>query len=252
MGNPTAGKWQQLEVDGKTCDVFAPTDPGPYALLYLHDMGLESLADNPVWTRLLEERRLLTLCPHGGHSWWANRTCPEFDPKLTPERYLIDSVLAFVRESWGIRPPKIGVTGIGMGGQGALRLAMKYPSILSVATAISAAIDYHNWYGRGTPIDVMYIDKEAARQDTMLLHIQPLNWPRHILFLIDPADTEWLDGNMRLHEKLAALGIPHEYDLQTSAGGHSWEYFDHVAPRVIDFICRGLDAEGRRIPVWRE
>src|SRR5947208_3574414 len=102
-----------------------------------------------------------------------------------------------------------------MGGQGALRLAMKYASRFPVVAAVSAAIDYQNLYGRGTTIDEMYADKEAARQDTAPLHVHPLNSPRHIFFAIDPADREWLDGNRKLHEKLAALGIAHEYDSST-------------------------------------
>ena len=252
MSDRVTGEWQQLKLSGKLCDVFHPAEPGPYALLHLDDIELEPLAGNPVWTSLLDERRLMTVCPRGEQSWWTNRICSKFDPEWSPERYLMHGVLPEIRARWGIEPPKIGVTGIGMGGQGALRLAMKHPGIFPVTAAISAAIDYHQWYGRGTAIDEMYADKEAARQDTVLLHIRPLNWPRHILFVIDPTDTEWLDGNRRLHEKLAALGIAHEVDLQTSAGGHTWEYFNHAAGRILDFVSRELQAESVRIPMWRD
>ena len=246
MSNATVASWQSIEVAGKACDIFEPARPGPYVVLHLHGVGMETLAGNQVWTRLLDERGLRAICPHGKRSWWTSRVCSEFDAKLTAERHLLENGLPFIRERWGAEPPKIALTGISMGGQGALRLAMKYPARFPVVAAISSAIDYQNWYGQGTTIDEMYPDKEAVRQDTALLHVHPLNWPRNMLFAIDPADRQWLDGNQRLHEKLSALGIPHQYDFETTAGGHSWEYFNHMAPRVIDFVMSSLEAERLR------
>ena len=247
MGTDPSSAWQSVSVTGKPCDIFEPRTPGPFVLLYLHGVGLETLAGNTVWTRLLDERGLRAICPHGKLSWWTNRICPEFDAQGTAEKHLLHNVLPFIQDRWGVAPPKIGLCGISMGGQGALRLAMKYAGRFPVVAAISAAIDYQIWYGRGTTIDEMYKDQESVRQDTATLHVHPLNWPRHLLFAIDPSDREWFDGNRRLHEKLASMGIPHEYDFSTSAGGHSWDYFDHMAGRVIDFVCRGLEAESLRI-----
>ena len=247
MSSTTNSSWQSIEVAGKGCDIFEPARPGPYVVLHLHGVGMETLAGNAVWMRIMEERGLRAICPHGKRSWWTNRACAEFDAKLTAERHVLENVLPFIRQRWAVEPPAIGLTGISMGGQGALRFAMKYAAKFPVVAAISAAIDYQNLYGQGTTIDEMYPDKEAIRQDTALLHVHPLNWPRNMLFVIDPADRMWLDGNQRLHEKLNALGIPHQYDFETSAGGHSWDYFNHMAPRVIDFVVRGLEAEGLRV-----
>jgi pimeloyl-ACP methyl ester carboxylesterase len=241
-----------VKVAGKTCDVFEPSRPGPFALLFLHGIGRETLAVNPVWSALLEQHGLRTICPHGQRCWWVNRVCLEFDPECTPERYLLQQVVPYMAERWKVEPPKIGLCGISMGGQGALRLAMKWPNRFPVVAALAAAIDFQNWYGRGTTLDAMYPDKEAVRQDSVPLHVHPLNWPRQLLFAVDPADREWLDGNRRLHEKLAALGIPHEFDFQTRAGGHSWEYCNHQARRVIEFLHRGLESESLRLPLGKE
>jgi S-formylglutathione hydrolase len=134
-----------------------------------------------------------------------------------------------------------------MGGQGALRLAFKHPELFPVVAAISAAIDYYELYDQGTTIDSMYDSKEQCRQDTALLHIHPSRYPPHIFFCIDPDDANWHRGNDRLHEKLAALGVSHEMDLSTRAGGHSWEYFNHMAERVLKFVRTGLEYESRRL-----
>ena len=93
----------------------------------------------------------------------------------------------------------------------------------------------------------MYDSKEQCRQDTAILHVPPHDYPPHIFIAIDPADGAWYRGNDRLHEKLTALGIPHECDLTTRAGGHSWDYFNHMAERAIRFLIASLEKESRRL-----
>jgi S-formylglutathione hydrolase len=242
------GTWARAPIRGKPADLYDP--PGEarprFAVLYLHDEDAASLRDRPAFTRLFDELRLGCVCPHGGLSWWAARVCPDFDPALPAERYLLDHVLPFVRERWGIEPPGVGLVGIGMGGQGALRLAFRYPQRFPVVAAMAAAIDYHERYGYGTPLDEMYDSKEQCRQDTAVLHVHPSDYPAHIFFCADPED-DWHRGNDRLHEKLTALGIPHEADLATSGSGHSWAYFDRMAERAVRFVHDGLVRQSRRL-----
>jgi enterochelin esterase-like enzyme len=241
--------WTTVDIGGKSADVFEPSRAGrpQSGVLHLHGIGLETLSDRPVFTRWLEELQLACVCPHGQRSWWTDRICSEFDSRITPERYLLEQVVPFFHERWDLGPRAIGLQGISMGGQGALRLAFKHPDIFPVVAAISAAIDYHELYGQGTTIDTMYDSKEQCRQDTALLHIHPSHYPPHIFFCIDPDDADWYRGNDRLHEKLAALGISHEMDLTTRADGHSWEYFNHMAERVLKFVRGGLEQESRRL-----
>jgi S-formylglutathione hydrolase len=243
-----SGTWTSIEIAGKPADVFDPRGGRPrFGTIFLHGTGLETLRTSQAYTRMLDELGLACVCPHGGRCWWTDRICSEFDAASTPERYLIDEVVPFFGSRWQLRPRAIGIQGVSMGGQGALRLAFKHPSLFPVVAGISSALDYHELYGQGTPIDEMYDSKEACRQDTALLHIPPSGCPPHIFFCIDPDDAKWHRGNDRLHEKLNALGILHEADLTTRAGGHSWQYFDHMAERVERFIVNGLEQESRRL-----
>ena len=100
---------------------------------------------------------------------------------------------------------------------------------------------------RGTPIDDMYRTREACRQDTAVLRVHPTHFPPHIWFACDPADVEWYRGNDRLHEKLSAVGVSHTADLTTSAGGHSWAYFDHMAGPLFTFLAEAATKQGRRL-----
>lgn len=243
------GTWTTLDIAGKPADVYDLADGARprFGVLFLHGIGLETLRARSAFTRVFDELKLACVCPHGGRCWWADRVCAEFDARLTPERHLRDNVLPFFRERWNLPPRAVGLTGISMGGQGALRLAFKYPDVFPVVGAISAALDYHDLYGQGMPLDELYDSREHCRQDTAILHVHPSKQPPHVLFVIDPDDAAWFRGNDRLHEKLGALGVAHEIDFATRAGGHSWTYFDHRAEHVLRFVAAGLEQESRRL-----
>ncbi len=217
----------------------APSEHG-FVLVYLHGVHLNRLVDQPVFEAEFERHRLAVIAPITGRSWWTDKICPEFDQKLTAERHVLDNVLMYVRDRWGAEPPRIGLLGTSMGGQGALRLAFKHPNKFPVVAAISPAIDYHlRWNEGDETLPQMYPDAEAVRQDTATLHVHPLNWPRNLWFCCDPNDYRWHESADRLRMKLAALGIPHECDLETTAGGHGFEYYNAMAPARLVFSRRG-------------
>jgi S-formylglutathione hydrolase len=242
------GVWLKHDIAGKEADIYDPPGGRPrFGVLYLHSLGLKTLVGETAFTSGLDELSLACICPHGQRSWWADRICAEFDPQVTPEQYLLRQVLPVFRERWGFEPRAIGLLGISMGGQGALRLAFKYPALFPVVAAIAPAIEYYELYGQGEPLDEMYDSKEQARQDTVPMHIHPSQFPPHIYFCIDPTDHDWFRGNDRLHEKLNALGVPHQIDFTTRAGGHTWDYYNHMADRVVRFLAAGLEQESRRL-----
>ena len=240
--------WQTIEIGGKTADVFEPSRPSESAraVLFLHGHGLQTLVGNPIYSEELERHGLGAVCPHGMRSWWLPIVCPEFDVGLSPIGFIRTCVLPFVAEHWSVRPPAIGLFGVSMGGQGVLQMAYRHPSEFPVVAALSPAIDFHEWHGQGLPLDEMFADREAARQQTITLQIQGLNWPRHQFVACDPMDQDCLPSVERLVSKLRSSGIPFESDLTTSHGGHSWEYFNHMAARVMTFLAKALDAEDRR------
>jgi pimeloyl-ACP methyl ester carboxylesterase len=234
--------WQRLAVDGRSCDVLEPrgTSLRHAAVIFLHDFDAKTAAESTVFTSELTRAGLRAVCPIADRSWWTTVACPDFDPATTPLAFVRDSVVPFISKRWGIGPPQIGLVGIGMGGQGVLQLAYRWPREFPVVAAIAPAVDFHNWYGYGLALDRMFASKEAARQQTATLHVHPLDWPKHQFVCCDPQDEYWFDGTERLAMKLSSMGIPFERDLTTSAGGHTWSYFERMAPKAIAFISQHL------------
>ncbi len=242
------GTWTLIDLAGKSADVFEPGGVRPrFGVLFLHAYDGRSLRDQPEYNRWLAQFRLACVCPRGEHTWWADRLCPTFDPGRSAERYLRETVVPFFNQRWGLSSRALGLLGISMGGQAALRLGFKDPETFAVVAALASAIEYQELYGQGLPLDEMYDSKEQCRQDTAPMHIQPHRFPPHLFFACDPDDVHWYRGNERLHEKLSALGIEHECDLTTRAGGHTWAYFNHFAERTLRFLLSGLELQSRRL-----
>jgi S-formylglutathione hydrolase FrmB len=184
-----------------------------------------------------------------GRSWWSDRICLDFDPDITVEQYLLREIVPWLESEWQCTTPRIALMGASMGGQGALRLAYKHPNTFPIVAAFFPAIDYQIRLEEGDKIlSQMYRDAEDARQDTATLHIHPLNWPRHQWFCCDPVDYRWHESAERLRSKLYSLGVPHTCDLQTTGGGHGWEYYERMAPAALRFIADALERERLRVP----
>jgi S-formylglutathione hydrolase FrmB len=257
MASPTAptstsqlAGWSTQHIAGKPCDVYLPAAPHPhgFVVIYLHGVHQNRLVDNAAFTAEFARHGLRVIAPLTGRSWWADRICPEFDDKITAYRHVIDNILPHIAQTWNATPPKIALLGTSMGGQGALRLAFKQPSTFPVTAAISPAIDYHlRWKEGDETLPQMYPDQETVRQDTATLHVHPLNWPRHLWFCCDPADHRWHESAERLHSKLVALGIQHDYDLETTGGGHGFEYYNRMVPQAVQFIVDRLERERLRV-----
>ncbi len=242
------GTWSEVDIAGKSAEIFEPHAPSvePFVIVFLHGHGQERLSQNPVFTAELERYGLRAVCPRGQRSWWLDVPCAEFDPVTTPLQYLRGSVVQFIEQRWNAKPPAVGLLGVSMGGQGVLQWAYRDALRFPVVAAISPALDFYRCWGQGLPLDEMFPSAEEARQATAILKIHPLNWPKHQLLVCDPKDEYWFEGAERLMLKLYSSGIPFESDFQTSAGGHSWDYFNTMAPKVLQFLAERLEKESRR------
>ncbi len=242
--------WSETKIAGHACYLYEPTALSPHGdvVMYLHGVHLNRLEGHAAFERLFDEHGLRCIAPVTGRCWWTDRICEEFDPAVSAERHILDRVMPWLAQNWQATPPRVALLGTSMGGQGALRLAYKHPNVFPIAAAISPAIDYQVRMEEGDPMLArMYRDSEQARQDTATLHIHPLNWPRHQWFCCDPTDYRWHESAERLRSKLYSLGVPHTCDLETTGGGHGWEYYERMAEPALRFIVDALERERLRV-----
>lgn len=242
---------EEVELAGHRCQEFEPAERNPHGwcVVFLHDVDAAGLTGRDAYLKELARHGLPCLAPLTGRSWWTERIWAGFDERFSAEQYVMEHVLGYAAERWGSQPPQIALTGIGMGGQGALRLSFKYPNRLPIVAAVAPAIDYQLAYydEDEEALPAIFSEPEAARQDTATLHVHPLNWPRNIWFASDPADDRWYSSADRLKMKLSALGIPHDADLETSAEGSPIDYTELMAQKAVHYVAERLERERMRV-----
>jgi S-formylglutathione hydrolase len=240
--------WKTIQIDDKTADVFDPPDAiAERAVVFLHGHGGLTLIENEVYSTLFATHRLRVICPHGGKSWWTSYICEEFDANISPLDFLVKDVAGWIETNWQTVPPNIAVVGVSMGGQGAVQLSYRHARQYPIVAAISPIVDFDLLWGNGLPLDDIFETQEAARQASAILHLHPLNWPRHQLICCDPADKHWFDSAQRLASKLYSSGIMYESDFESTNGGHTWEYFNSIASKVVEFLAKSLENESLRL-----
>ncbi|MCB0670195.1 MAG: prolyl oligopeptidase family serine peptidase [Saprospiraceae bacterium] len=126
------------------------------------------------------------------------------------------------------------ISGLSMGGYGALRLGMIYPDLFSGISAHSAITDLQDYQ---TFIDEdfhNYLSPELI-EGASILDIAILNRSHLPPFRFDCGDQDRLiESNRRLNRQLTDAGIPHDY--REFPGIHNYEYWtEHIADSISFF-----------------
>ena len=105
------GTWQTAGIAGHPADIYTPAGAAPpqFAVLFLHGVGLETLRDNPAFSSAFDALGLGCISPITQRSWWGDRVCAEFDPRITAEQHLLKNVVPYFANLWNIAPPRIGL-----------------------------------------------------------------------------------------------------------------------------------------------
>jgi S-formylglutathione hydrolase FrmB len=238
-----------------------------YPVLYfLHGLGgNEQMLLNSGGMNMIQDLRdqkrigeFLIVAPDGGRSFYINSR----DGKVRYEDFFIREFLPYIESHYRVRAEKKsrGITGVSMGGYGALRFALRYPNLFVAVSAHSAALI-------DTPPNIKVSSDQGAAVAAELgkafgSQVDVAFWKRESPFTMvrdgpRPAglqiyfdcgsddDFGFNKGNEQFHELLTAHGIPHEFHLYP--GGHDWEYFAEHLPASFEFQSHafGLATPGK-------
>jgi enterochelin esterase-like enzyme len=149
------------------------------------------------------------------------------------ERWIMEDVIGCVTEVVPCLSPAspLFLTGLSMGGYGALRLGAKYArrvrgiSAHSSATRLDTLAPYF-----AEPVVTGGNDGDADLLYWMQKHQESLPALRFDCGRSDPL----IEDNRRLHKALSALGITHHYD--EFEGEHNWAYWQaHIGDTLLFF-----------------
>lgn len=194
----------------------------PVLLLHDHRERLPDAADP--WVRAFLDRRCEVFAPFGGSTWWLDRIDPTFDPVQSAERAVVEWLAS--------RTGPVAA----VGGEAAVRLGFRHPNLLRVVAGWDCAFDFHELLGRGTSLDRHFERREQARQHTTILQLRAGEPPPAVWFGCS-SESDFFRGHDRLHEKLAAVGVPHEFVVADEC----------PVEAMADFVFAGLERQSRRL-----
>lgn len=150
------------------------------------------------------------------------------------EKWIIEDVIQVVKEQFvqATDNSPVFITGLSMGGFGAMRLGAKYSSVFKAFSGLSS-ITHFDQIGEFVA-DFKQLQEDALEQDGVLEWILK---NKNVLppFRFDCGSEDILiEYNRKLHAELKKQGIPHFYE--EFPGGHSWEYWtEHIAETLLFF-----------------
>lgn len=172
------------------------------------------------------------------------------------ETYITKEVVQKIDQTYRTIHEKKGrvITGLSMGGHGALYLATKHPDLYAAAGSMSGAVDMGTMKNMGVDAPER-IDKlmepvfgpEGAPQEVYAAHAV-LNMvdkmkANALPLIIDCGVDDFLIGpNRELHRRLVYSKVSHEYTERP--GAHTWEYWENALPYHALFFSKIFKANG--------
>ena len=217
-------------------DGDAPVGGWPLVLL-LHGRGRDhrSITAHARFSEWFAGRRFALVCPHGEDGWWID------SPVWPASRYqsMLVELLAHVRTLAPISrdPNRTGVMGWSMGGYGATRFATDHPELIAALATIIGLVDF--------PVagDDAYSPPALMGDAAIWPSLNPANKAEALrgkAVLILAANRAFdFHMNVRLHERLARLSIPHRYEEYD--GEHHITAVEHAVPIAFEFMDARLN-----------
>lgn len=200
---------------------------------------LAKLPDDGVVHSLADQYDIIFVLPEGGtFSFYLDSP---WDESSRYETHVAQEVVQYIDKHYRTikLPSGRAITGLSMGGQGALFLAARHPDIFGAAGSMSGAVhlDIKSWDLPQDDIDRLFsafantmggddFDPEflAANSATGLVKLMKEN---NMPLIIDCGVDDFLiSANRELNRRLLKHGVPHDYIERP--GAHDWPYWQNA------------------------
>lgn len=233
-----------------------------YPVLYLlHGGGghfgdwLNSTPDKSVVKNLADQYNLIIVMPEGETFGWYMDS--PFDKNSLFETYITKEVIAKIDNTYRTVKSNKGrvITGLSMGGHGAMYLSTRHPDLFSAAGSMSGALDINytkfkinedfakslkdrflKLLGTADTSNEVYVKNSVINMvDTIKKNGMPI--------IIDCGVDDFLiEANREVHRRLLYNNTPHEYTERP--GAHTWHYWQNAIPFHVLFFSKVLKANG--------
>ncbi|MDB5249953.1 MAG: esterase family protein [Segetibacter sp.] len=179
---------------------------------------------------------IIIVCPDGNNSWYWDSPV---DEKYKYETYVSGELVKWVDNHYKTIKGREGrgITGLSMGGHGALYLAFRHQDVFGTAGTMSGGVDIrpfpNNWdmaarLGK-------YAEQPEVWEKNTVINMLHLLTPNSLSLLIDCGTEDFFyKVNENLHQQLSMRNIPHDYISRP--GAHNWNYWTNAINYQLLFM----------------
>jgi S-formylglutathione hydrolase FrmB len=216
---------------------------------------LNKTPDKLLIKNLADQYNIIIVMPEGETSSWYLDS--PVDPNSKFETYIFKEVVQKIDNTYRTVQNSKGrvITGLSMGGHGALYLSTRHPDVFGAAGSMSGALDmnfnkfninedfkkrlkenFQRLLGNSDPSSEIFMNNSIVN---MVQAIQKNKLP----IIIDCGVDDFLiESNRELHRRLVYNNTPHDYTERP--GGHSWDYWQNSLPYHLLFFSKVLKNNG--------
>ena len=241
---------------------YAKNKKASYPVLYLlhgayghFSDWLKNTPDKLLVHRLADQYNLIIVMPEGEtFAFYLDspvNSSSQFETHLTKEVIpKIDQTYRTIRDRKG----RV-ITGLSMGGHGALYLAARHPDLYSGAGSMSGALDLKTSRRNLTPAEAAQRaqlwapvlgsetdNPERFAANSVVNMVDQLQRTDLPLIIDCGIDDGLIDINREVHRRLLYNHTPHDYIERP--GAHTWEYWENALPYQVLFLDKVLKSNG--------
>jgi S-formylglutathione hydrolase FrmB len=190
--------------------------------------------------------QMIIVCPDGNNSWYWDSPA---DAGYQYETYVANELITWIDGKYKTikGPAGRGITGLSMGGHGAMYLAFKHQDVYGAAGTMSGGVDIrpfpNNWEMAkrlGT-----YADQPGRWEKNTVVNLLHLLRPNALAIIIDCGTEDFFYRvNVNLHEQLLYRNIPH--DFISRPGAHNWNYWNNAVQYQLLFMSNFFKKPGSK------
>lgn len=222
-----------------TPDSYSKTEKFPVVYL-LHGYSgnyKDWISKVPEIQEYADRYNLIIVCPDGNFgSWYLDS--PEM-PESKYETYIAKELINWIDGNYSTIKDRKGraITGLSMGGHGALFLAFRHQDIYGAAGSMSGGVDLrpfpNNW--DLSKLLGTYAEHPDRWDKYSVINMTHLLTPNSLaLIFACGSDDFFYNVNVNLHEELLLNNIPHTFI--SAPGGHSWEFWSEAVKYELEFM----------------
>ena len=168
----------------------------------------------PQLTKTADDLKIIFVCPDGGiGSWYFDSP---IDSSIRYESYITKELVPYIDAHFSTKASSKSraITGLSMGGHGALYLAIRHSDIFGAAGSTSGGVDFRAFPNRWDikkALGEYESNKERWYEYTVMRQVELLKNNQLALIIDCGIDDFFMPVNRTLHEKLLQLKIDHDY-----------------------------------------